>query len=103
MLLQRHSSAFASPLCAVEPFAQAFVIGVGRPLGVSGAAVAPDENAIQARPPAAHSSAADGWVMSAGTTQASNSSDVTKPSSRADSHSESPFLWAFLAILEALS
>ena len=41
--------------------------------------------------------------MSAGTTQASKSPALTKPSSRADSRSESPFLWAFLAILEALS
>ena len=49
------------------------------------------------------SSAALGRVMSAGTTQASNSSAVTKPSSRADSRSDSPLWWAFLAILEALS
>ena len=37
-----------------------------------------------------HSSAALGCVMSAGTTQASNSSAVRKPSSRADSRSDRP-------------
>ena len=47
--------------------------------------------------------AALGWVMSAGTTQASNSASVTKPSSRADWRRDSPLWCAFLAILEALS
>ena len=37
-----------------------------------------------------HSSAALGCVMSAGTTHASNSSAVRKPSSRADSRSDRP-------------
>ena len=51
----------------------------------------------------AQSVAALGWVMSAGTTQASNSASVTKPSSRADWRRDSPLWCAFLAILEALS
>ena len=50
-----------------------------------------------------YSSAALGWVMSAGTTHWSNCSSVRKPSSRADSRSDSPLWWAFLAILDALS
>lgn len=50
-----------------------------------------------------HSSAAEGCVMSTGTTQASNSCSVTKPSSRADSRRDRPLWWAFFAILEALS
>ena len=41
-------------------------------------------------PEADHSSAALGCVMSAGTTHASNSSAVRKPSSRADSRSDRP-------------
>ena len=52
---------------------------------------------------AAQSSAALGCVMSAGTTQASNSSGVTKPSSRADSRRDKPLWCAFFAIFEALS
>ena len=53
--------------------------------------------------PEAQSSAALGWVMSMGTTHLSNSSAVTKPSSRADSRRDRPLWCAFLAILEALS
>ena len=46
---------------------------------------------------------ADGWVMSIGTTQASNSSSVRAPERRAASRSVEPVLLASFAIAAALS
>ena len=88
---RRHSSVPQAP--APHP---------GAPAGPAAGTMRPALAAARPRR-GAQSVAALGWVMSAGTTQASNSSAVTKPSSRADSRSDSPLWWAFLAILEALS
>src|SRR5947209_5029120 len=44
-----------------------------------------------------------GCVISSGLTYWSNCSPVRSPSSMADSRRDMPFLWAFLAILAALS
>ena len=44
-----------------------------------------------------------GCVISSGFTHSSNCSPVSSPNSIADSFSEVPFLWAFFAILAALS
>ena len=74
----------------------------GAPAGPAAGTMRPALAAARPRR-GAQSVAALGWVMSAGTTQASNSASVTKPSSRADWRRDSPLWCAFLAILEALS